>query len=403
MKIFQTKTVNNNAHQRKQIKIFGIKFTFKTKEWLEAQTLYNIEQNKINLGFNKPAGNKNILFIASNFVQEGGIETRLRQYIEKLSPEGFNVFILSEDNKNKFLSEQTNFYLSFDAPNFNNCLIEIIKNYNINFIEFQFKNSKILKNLNLSEIKKYSIIGCTLHNTGIKNIKLINKLDYAIIVSNYLYQNHYKRIKNPEIIQNAIDVSSLPNISWKYKNQNTALLISRLMPDKLNSIECFVKYCTANGCKFKIAGEDSNFKIKEKLKNKFNLADDVFIGAIDTVDYLKENKDKYLFIAGVGLVILEAGAFNIPCFICSDNKNKCYSFATKENVELFDNFTINKHSLVTKRKKKEFRLNLCNLDKYEIRNLIAEKRSLNEAFLKYQNILNTYKNNKKAQGKCFLK
>lgn len=110
-----------------------------------------------------------------------------------------------------------------------------------------------------------------------------------------------------------------------------------------------------------------------------------------------------MFIAGVGLVILEAGAFNIPCFICSDNKNKCYSFATKENVELFDNFTINKHSLVTKRKKKEFRLNLYNLDKYEIRNLIAEKRSLNEAFSKYQNILNTYKNNKKAQGKCFLK
>ena len=385
--LYENKTVFNNAHQRKQIKIFGIKLTFKTKEYLENSNKYNIEQNKINLSFNKPAGNKNILFIASNFVQEGGIETRLRQYIEKLSPEGFNVFILSEDNKNKFLSEQTNFYLSFDAPNFNNCLIEIIKNYNINFIEFQFKNSKILKKLNLDVIKKYSVVGCTLHNTGIKNIKLINKLDYAIIVSNYLYQNHYKKIKNSVIIQNAIDFSKFDNIYWEHKNQNTALLISRLMPDKLNSIECFVKYCTANGCKFKIAGEDSNFKIKEKLKNKFNLADDVFIGAIDTVDYLKENKDKYLFIAGVGLVILEAGAFNIPCFICSDDKNKCYSFVTKENVKLFDNFTINARSLVAKCQKKEFELDKNNLEKYKLKNYFVQKRDLENNFKRYQNLL----------------
>ena len=385
--LYENKTVFNNAHQRKQIKIFGIKLTFKTKEYLENSNKYNVEQNKINLSFNKPALNNNILFVASNFVKQGGIETRLRQYIEKLSPEGFNVFILSEDNKNKFLSEQTNFYLSFDAPNFNNCLIEIIKNYNINFIEFQFKNSKILINLNLNEIKKYSIIGCTLHNTGIKNIKLINKLDYAIIVSNYLYQNHYKKIKNSVIIQNAIDFSSYDNNFWKFKNQNTALLISRLMPDKLNSIECFVKYCMVNGCKFKIAGEDSNFKIKEKLKNKFNLADDVFIGAIDTVDYLKENKDKYLFIAGVGLVILEAGAFNIPCFVCSDDKNKCYSFVTKENVELFDNFTINARSLVAKCQKKEFELDKNNLEKYKLKNYFVQKRDLENNFKRYQNLL----------------
>ena len=385
--LYENKTVFNNAHQRKQIKIFGIKLTFKTKEYLENSNKYNVEQNKINLSFNKPALNNNILFVASNFVKQGGIETRLKQYIEKLTENNFNVFVLSEDNRNEFLSKQTNFYLSFDAPNFNNCLIEIIKEFNINYIEFQFKNSKILKKLNLDVIKKYSVVGCTLHNTGIKNINLINKLDYKIVVSNFLYKNHYKKIINPAVIQNSIDFSRYDNDFWKFKNQNTALLISRLMPDKLNSIECFVKYCMVNGCKFKIAGEDSNFKIKEKLKNKFNLADDVFIGAIDTVDYLKENKDKYLFIAGVGLVILEAGAFNIPCFVCSDDKNKCYSFVTKENVELFDNFTINARSLVAKCQKKEFELDKNNLEKYKLKNYFVQKRDLENNFKRYQNLL----------------
>ena len=384
MKIFQTKTVNNNAHQRKQIKIFGIKFTFKSKEWLKAQTLYNIEQNKINLGFNKPAGNKNILFIASNFVQEGGIETRLRQYIEKLSPEGFNVFILSEDNKNKFLSEQTNFYLSFDAPNFNNCLIEIIKNYNINFIEFQFKNSKILKNLNLNEIKKYSIIGCTLHNTGIKNIKLINKLDYAIIVSNYLYQNHYKKIKNSVIIQNAIDFSKFDNIYWEYKNQNTALLISRLMPDKLKSINCFINYCKKHNIKFKIAGEEnSDRKVKDKLKVKYGLTDDIFIGKIDTIPFLSAHMDDFLFVAGVGLVILEAGALNYPVFVCSDTKGECYSFVTKENVDLFDNFTIKPYHKINKYKKKVYTLNTKRIHEYALDKYIQKYRHINTIIKSY--------------------
>ncbi len=396
MKIFQTKTVNNNAHQRKQIKIFGIKFTFKTKEWLEAQTLYNIEQNKINLGFNKPAGNKNILFIASNFVQEGGIETRLRQYIEKLSPEGFNVFILSEDNKNKFLSEQTNFYLSFDAPNFNNCLIEIIKNYNINFIEFQFKNSKILKKLNLDVIKKYSVVGCTLHNTGIKNIKLINKLDYAIIVSNYLYQNHYKKIKNSVIIQNAIDFSKFDNIYWEHKNQNTALLISRVAQDKLNSIECFINYCKKHNIKFKIAGEEnSDRKVKDKLKVKYGLTDDIFIGKIDTIPFLSAHMDDFLFVAGVGLVILEAGALNYPVFVCSDTKGECYSFVTKENVDLFDNFTINKKSPVIIKQKKENLLKIANIEFYQLKGYIQIHRRINsyiDIYLKSLNCRNVEEN-----------
>ena len=388
MKIFQTKTVNNNAHQRKHIKIFGIKLTFKTKEYLENSNNYNVEQNKINLSFNKPALNNNILFVASNFVKQGGIETRLKQYIEKLTENNFNVFVLSEDNRNEFLSKQTNFYLSFDAPNFNNCLIEIIKKFNINYIEFQFKNSKILKKLNLDEIKKYSVVGCTLHNTGIKNIKLINKLDYAIIVSNYLYQNHYKRIKNPEIIQNAIDVSSLPNISWKYKNQNTALLISRVAQDKLNSIECFINYCKKHNIKFKIAGEEnSDRKVKDKLKVKYGLTDDIFIGKIDTIPFLSAHMDDFLFVAGVGLVILEAGALNYPVFVCSDTKGECYSFVTKENVELFDNFTINARSLVAKCQKKEFELDKNNLEKYKLKNYFVQKRDLENNFKRYQNLL----------------
>ena len=370
-----------------KINVLGIKIKCKNKNWLEFSNQYNKEKGLINLGLCKPNGYKNILFVASYFVKIGGIETRLMQYIKMLEKYGWNVYLLSENNENKQLKEKYNFYLNFDAENFNECLNEIIEKYNISVIEFQFKNSKILKKLDINRLKTKARLGCTIHNIGVKNISYINQLDYSVIVSNYLHQNHYSHIKNAIVIQNSIEVTNNKKY-WQYTNQDSALLVSRISKDKIKSIECFIKYCQLHKINFQIAGcEGAPNSLIPKLKKKYKLQDDVFIGAINTREYLEQNLNNILFVGGVGLVMLESGILGIPSFCCSDWQGKKYSFITKDNIALFDNFTIRRESPVTKKCKKTYKLELEDLNKYSLREYIKQYRNLELMAEKYLKIL----------------
>ena len=245
--IFEKNYNGKYDYKRKRVKILGFSFTYKTKKWLKQANKNNIENNKTNLMQSKGNGSKNILFVASNFVKVGGIETRLLQYISQIIPFGWNCYILSENNENIALNNITNFKLNFDATNFDECLNEIIAKYNINVIEFQFKNPKILKNLNIDLLKTKVKLGCVIHNLGITDFNLVNKFDYKIMVSKFMYENHYLPIKNAEVIQNCIDTHAHRNkVGWSYKGQSKAVLITRIANDKIKSIECFIEYCKKN-------------------------------------------------------------------------------------------------------------------------------------------------------------
>lgn len=385
-------------YKRKKINICGIKFTYKSKIWKKSADEQNKNLNKINLNLeilHHKNNNKNILFTASNFVKAGGIETRMLQYISKLTEAGWNVYLLSENNSNKSLLKLTNFYLNFDAPNFNNCLNEIIDKYNINIIEFQFKNPKILKNIDLFQLKSKIKTGCVVHNLGIKDTKIINKFDYKIIVSKYMYENFYKKtIKDVDIIQNSMDTSIKNDLPiWEYKNQKNALLVSRIASDKMKSIECFIRYCKKNNINFKIAGEEQySGLLKNKIIKKFNLPQETFIGEIDTMTYLSSHCNDFLFVGGVGLVILESLYLGYPAFCCSDYKNGNYSFITKTNMKLFDNFTIRNQSIVSKLHKKAHLLDIRKISDYYLRDYIIQHRDLNNNFKVYLDII-TGKNN----------
>lgn len=387
--IFEKNYNGKYDYKRKRVKILGASFTYKTKKWLTQANKNNIENNRINLMQPKGNGSKNILFIASNFVKAGGIETRLLQYISQIIPFGWNCYILSENNDNIALNNITNFKLNFDATNFDECLNEIIAKYNINVIEFQFKNPKILKNLNLDMLKDKVRLGCVIHNLGITDFNLINKFNYKIMVSKFMYENHYSHIKNAEVIQNCIDTYAHKNKnSWTYKGQNKAILITRIATDKLKSIECFIKYCKENNIDFLIAGEENTSKLlKEKLIIKYKLQESVFIGQVNTIEYLNEHMDNILFVAGVGMVILEALYLNYPCFCCSDSKWKNYSFITDENISLFDNFTIRKESIISQKKQKEFFIDTNNINRYQLRHYIIDNRNLKFCSKKYINII----------------
>ena len=380
---------NSTDYKRKRLKCCGIKFTYKTNDWKAKASEQNIILNKQNLGFDVPNNGKSILYVAANFVKAGGIETRLLQYIKELRSFGWNVYLLSEDNANEQLGELTNFNLNFDAENFGSCLDEIIDRYNINIVEFQFKNPKILKNLDLEKLKSKVKLGCTIHNLGIKNTAIINKFDYKVMVSKYMYENHYTNINDAVVIQNCIDTNKHKNLPyWEYKGQKKALLVSRINTDKIKSIECFIQYCQKNNIEFEIAGEEqAGSNLKQKLIMKYHLCRKHFIGRIDTLDYLSKHIDDILFVGGVGLVILEAAYLNYPCLCCSDWAGENYSFVTLANIDLFDNFTIRKQSLVSQKKKKNHELNLERLNMYMLRHCIISNRNFRISSKKYFSVI----------------
>lgn len=386
--VFKLKVVDAADGKRRKIKIFGISFAYKTKKYLDNANDFNVKNSEKNLSQFKGDGNKNILFVASDFIFAGGIETRLSQYIEKLSSDGWNCYILSEKNENEYLNSLSNFNLCFDAKNVQDDLLKIIKQYDISIVEFQFKSTKILKNINLNELKSFAKLGCVIHDFGVKDINIIKKFDYIIKISKFMYYKFYSFIKGV-IIQNAIDTtkySSLP--TWSYKGQKKAILISRIDSLKKKSIECFIKYCQKNNIEFLIAGEEKNSKeFTKSLIEKYDLKENVFIGRIDTIDYLQKNINNILFVAGIGQVILEGAYLNYPCFCCSDYKNKMYSFLTTENIGLFNNFTVYKNSLVHKRNKKEFILDVKNIEKYQQRQFIIENRDLKTCYKKYKSVI----------------
>ena len=386
--VFSLQNLIDYDYKRKRVKVCGIKLTYKNPEWLKQSSTYNLEQNKINLSYENKSG-KSILFIASHFVESGGIETRLLQYIKKLESNGWNIYLLSENNLNKELLKYTNLYLNFDVENVKKCLDEIIDYYQINCVEFQFKPSKVLKNFNIDHLKKKVKLGCCVHNIGVKNADKINKFDYKIMVSGQMYEHHYKNIKNSTVIRNAIDISSFKNtLTWKYKDQKTAILISRIGVDKLESIECFIQYCTKNKIPFEIAGgEQYKDILKNKLKKKYNLKDNVFIGQVQTLDFLEKNMYKYLFVAGVGQVVLESGILGFPVFVASSYKGQNYSFVTIDNFDLFDNFTIKNYSPVCKKHKKNTKLDLQKIEIYNIKELLITKRNIDTCCTQYMNVI----------------
>lgn len=379
----------NYDYKRNKIKILGISFIYKTRKWLKQANTINIEYNKNNLRQPKRNGNKNLLFIASNFIEAGGIETRLEQYLNCLSAIGYNCYILSENNDNEHLKKYTNFILNFDAINFEQCLEEIIDYFNISIIEFQFKSSKFLRNLNIKRLKTKVRVGCVIHNLGVKKYNSINQFDYKIFASKFMYQNHYLSIKNADVIQNGVDIKRNKLLkTWIYRNQKKAILISRISSDKLKSIEGFIRYCQVNSIDFLIGGEENQSdKIKQHLIKNFKLHENVFISQINTLEYLSQNANNILFVGGVGLVVLEALYLNYPVLCCSDFTSDNYSFITKDNIALFDNFTINKKSLVTRKNKKEFSLDLNNISKYQLRDYIIENRNLKKYIEKYLSII----------------
>ena len=155
-------------------------------------------------------------------------------------------------------------------------------------------------------------------------------MDYRIFISDRLNQIDYSRLKSYHVLPIAI-TGQTP--CWKWNGQRRALLISRIRYDKCKQIESFVEYCKTKDIPFHIAGATGNSRIARKLIKRLSLQPEHFIGRIDnTPEFLTAHADEYLFVAGVGQVILEAGSLGYPCFLCSDLGPAYSTFVTRQNI-----------------------------------------------------------------------
>lgn len=376
--------------------IFGLKIKKKTQEAREKilieQLMHdneNIILNTENLKLVSENKKNNILIISDYFLEKGGMETRIEQYLEFLNKQGWGIYILSEYNKNKELLKYNNFYLKYDALNLSKNVLDLIKKYKINLVEFHFASSNYLSNIDIKELKKYSKVGSVIHNKGVINQKIINKFDYNIIVSFWLKNMFYKNIKKAYIIPNAIKNQ---NIKWEYLGQKKAILISRIDKEKLPTIEAFIGFCKDNNFEFEIAGEENlTDNIIFYLTKKYNLSSKNFIGLVDTIPYLIENLDKYLFVGGVGLVLLEAASLGYPCFCCSHLGKEYSSFITNDNIDkfVFNNFTIKEGNARDVLKNRVIELLFENIDIYDLSSYIEKNNNLNKTLNEYKVLINS--------------
>ena len=169
-------------------------------------------------------------------------------------------------------------------------------------------------------------------------------------------------------------------------NQNRAILISRIDKEKLPTIEAFITYCQNINIDFDIAGKDETGNIiTELLIKKYNIPFEKFIGNVNTIDFLIRNKDKYLFVGGVGQVAIEAGILGFPVLCLAHLGVEYSTFITKTNFSDFQNFTIRNRFNY----KQILNLDLNDIEKYSINALICKNLDIEKFFKKYYELLNT--------------
>lgn len=280
-----------------------------------------------------------ILYVANSLSTIGGVENRLDKQCKYLSKAGYECLILTATPQEcPPLKAYPNLNLIFYAENFSSILIDFVTTEKIDYVEFQAKDIDYLNNIDFNKLNKICIPGLCIHNAI--EFETINKNWFRYII----------RATSPWATDYIKDVRHIPNWiekiqpKWKFNNQNKALFISRIDKEKLPTLKSFINACKTIGCNFDIAGpiQYNKSKIQNILINEHSK----YLGEINTINFLENKINHYLFIGGVGQVAIEAASYGIPALVCTHYDKYEYSrFVTKKNINdfIFSNFTIKHH------------------------------------------------------------
>lgn len=279
-----------------------------------------------------PHGMRTMFYVVKNIAPCGGLETRLAGYADALAANGYRVIFVAESNRNRAIrSRHLCLHLNFHARNFQRSLDRLIVRYRADVVEFQIKNRRSVHRLRIEPLKKRCRIGCVVHGeiAGL-DASSLREMDYRIVISDRLLSIDYDSLGPHTILPNAIDAGQPV---WSYCGQRKALIVSRLQKDKFEQLCAAIECCLERGIPFEIAGFPKNGSTVRRLKRRYALCADAFVpGTVDTREFLKKNADRYLFVAGVGQVLLEAGAAGYPCLLASDKGAAHSTFLTRHNI-----------------------------------------------------------------------
>lgn len=336
-----------------------------------------------------------IAFVVKKLYSTGGIETRLNYYCSLLEKDGFNVIIITKSNDNLDFKKYTTINLDIGGSNFFLCLYALTRLLKISLIEFQSVPDATFRFFDFDILRKKCLIGYVIHGTYLKvNYLNSNNFHYIISISDRL-KNFYKNLIAMEIkvIPNAVPTES--KNCFNYSGQNTALMITRICEEKLSTIRNFIDFCIQQKIPFKIAGSEawSNHLIKY-LKKQYSLASNVFIGSVNTNEFLAKNGNRFLFVAGVGQVALEAGAMGYPVFICSHLDINSSCFLSLSNIDFLksENFTIKQMNGTEKfglnRNQDLSDIKAGNISRFNLQDYINNNLSMESVFKDYRNFIN---------------
>lgn len=271
-----------------------------------------------------PKDRKIVFYVIDCVVETGGVERRLALQFDWLMRHGIQPVLVIEDQGYPPLNGYPCLKLLQWAPNAREIFMNLVREVNPLAVEFHMKSPRLFHGLDLEALKKLTRVGVMIHGEGDFDQHRLNALDYGCSVR--LYEQRYKSLTYlPNVVQFP---DSIPTYNLKARK---ALYVGRIDAEKLPTVKSFVAICRRYGIDYDIAGSLSDARevqawIPTQPKH-------VFIGIIDTRQYLIDHSEDYAFIGGVGQVVLEAVASNLPCLVTTHQKDAMRSaFVTKDNL-----------------------------------------------------------------------
>lgn len=333
-----------------------------------------------------------VVYVFDYLFTAGGVETRTAEYISHLTDLGYRVIVLSSKNDHQELKLYDNCYINFRGGNAQECMEKLLKKISVKYLEFHFKSEEILHNLDLEPLRSKTKIGCSIHNVVNAEYLSHHHFDYITIVSELLKKKYIKELPSAVVLPNAVNLASSVYQYPKTK-EHKAIIISRLCKEKLPTIEAFIIFCQNNKIIPHIAGPVSGRKdIRKTLLKKYNLKESNFLGLVD-ISILSNKLGEYLFVGGVGQVILQSGILGYPIFLASHLGIKDSLFVRPENISFFsgNNFTIKSknatHPSSANKQKDIQEIFAGNVGAYNLNSVISSEFKFDNVFEKYKALL----------------
>ncbi len=270
---------------------------------------------------------KTLLFVFPDvFYHTGGKETRMLAMFEALEQKGYRIVIIANHQSvhQELITKHQTYLLDFGNIHSFSSHYKINENIASEIIQIAIKQqAKLIEfnlcgnqhdNIDYQKIANVFPIGFHYHEKP-KEPNNIAKYNIVNSPKNMMDKPSFHVIFNPikdHVIQQ----------KYQYNHQSKALLISRISDDKMDVLLPALQFFKQHHMEFDIAAPlDKNHKLVHKICKQFDLKEQQFIGKINTINFLAQNIHQYLFVAGVGQVVLEAGAQGYPVLLSTKNGN----------------------------------------------------------------------------------